>query len=165
MNFQTMSKQRKMILIAAAVGAISMFLPWISVFGYSVSGMHGAGILVFLCFVAAGVIAFMGNQTQNLDTKNWMLVLIASGLAALIMVINFLSALDTLGYMGIGFYLALAASVALVYFAYTLRSPGDTMQRGLDVLKGGLGNSTNTTRTDTHTKVVNPTNDPSKPVI
>ena len=32
MNFQTMNKQRKFVLIAAAVGVISMFLPWISIF-------------------------------------------------------------------------------------------------------------------------------------
>ena len=31
MNFQTMNKQRKFVLIAAAVGVISMFLPWVSV--------------------------------------------------------------------------------------------------------------------------------------
>ena len=31
MNFQTMNKQRKFVLIAAAIGVISMFLPWISI--------------------------------------------------------------------------------------------------------------------------------------
>lgn len=37
MNFQTMNKQRKFVLIPAAAGIISMFLPWvrISVFGFS----------------------------------------------------------------------------------------------------------------------------------
>ena len=29
MNFQTLNKQRKMILIAAAIGLIAVFLPWI----------------------------------------------------------------------------------------------------------------------------------------
>ena len=86
MNFQTMSKQRKFILIASAVGVISMFLPWvkISLFGFSssVNGMRDAGIFIFLCFVACGVISFLGNQTTNLDRTMWMVTLIVGGIGS-----------------------------------------------------------------------------------
>ncbi|MEO9004287.1 MAG: hypothetical protein ABI288_06105, partial [Ginsengibacter sp.] len=94
MNFQTMSKQRKFVLISAAVGFISMFLPWvsISVLGYtqSVNGMHDKGILVFLCFVVSGAIAYFGDQTKNLDKTMWTVTLIAGALA-LLMIIWFYS--------------------------------------------------------------------------
>ena len=85
MNFQTMNKQRKFVLIAAAIGVISMFLPWISVsvLGYSqsVNGMHDKGILVFLCFAASGIIAYLGDQTKNLDKTMWTVTLLAGAIA------------------------------------------------------------------------------------
>ncbi len=82
MNFQTMNKQRKFVLIAAAVGVISMFLPWfLSLFRFwamtnrSENGLHGNGIFVFLCFIACGVIAYLGDQTKNLDKTMWAIAL------------------------------------------------------------------------------------------
>jgi peptidoglycan/LPS O-acetylase OafA/YrhL len=172
MNFETMSKQRKMILIAAAVGVIAMFLPWvsISVFGLaggSANGMHGEGILVFLCFLVAGALAWMGDQNKSLNQTNWMLTLVAGGLASLIMVIRFLSWLDILSIVSFGFYLALAASIAIVAFAYINRTAGETLQSGFDSLKNKFSNTSATTHTDVNptTKVINPTNDPTKPVV
>ena len=84
MNFQTMNKQRKFVLIAAAVGIISMFLPWISFFGFSINGMHGSGIVVFLCFAVSGIIALLGDQTKNLEKTMWGITLIAGAIALLI---------------------------------------------------------------------------------
>jgi len=142
MNFQTMNKQRKFILIAAAVGVIAMFLPWVRVsfFGISnsVNGFHDIGILVFLCFVGAGVVAFLGDQTKSLDKTFWFIALAAGGIAALIMVINFLRALDMLSYLSFGFYLALLASLAVVGAAYMYRSPGDSIKGGFDSLKNDI---------------------------
>lgn len=168
-----MSKQRKMILLAAAVGVIAMFLPWwsisLGIFGSgSVNGLHGEGLVVFLCFVAAGVLAYMGDQTKNLDRTNWMFTLIAGGVASLIMIIRFISWLDILNALSIGFYLALAASVAIVTFAYINRTAGETLQGGFDSLKTKFTNQPTTpAQTDANptTKVINPTNDPSKPVV
>jgi len=151
MNFQTMSKQRKFILIAAAVGVISVFLPWVSVSfgpyggGFSANGFSGIGILVFLCLVACGVLAFMGDQTKNLDKTFWMITLIAGGVAALIMVINFLRAMGTTGafsVIGFGFYLTTAASLAVVLATYMFRSPGDSIKGGFDSLKGDIEKKT-----------------------
>ena len=90
MNFQTMNKQRKFVLIAAVAGVISMFLPWVSIsllgFTQSVNGMHGSGILVFLCFAASGIVAYLGDQTKNLDKTMWLVTLIAGALATLIVI-------------------------------------------------------------------------------
>jgi peptidoglycan/LPS O-acetylase OafA/YrhL len=177
MNFQTMSKQRKMILIAAAVGVICMFLPWISIsfLGQSatVNGMHDSGILVFLCLLAAGAIAFMGDQTTNLNKTNWMLIIIVGGLAALIMLIKFLNSMDALDFIGIGFYGVLLASIGVVAFAFMNRSATDTLQGGFDSLKGEMNrrmntpntNSTTTTMPTTTTVSHTSTDDPTRPIV
>lgn len=146
MNFQTMNKQRKFILIAAALGAIAMFLPWVSfsAFGFSssVNGMHGVGILVFLCFIGAGVVAFLGDQTKSLDKTFWFVALACGGIATLIMVINFLRALDNISYISIGYYLATAAAIAVLASAYMFRSPGDSIKGGFDSLKSDIEKKT-----------------------
>lgn len=167
MNFATLNKQRKMILIAAAVGVISMFLPWVSFLGFSTNGMNGWGVLVFFCFAGAGVISLMGDQTRNLEPMNWMLTLIAGGVAGLIMVINFFNAIDALGYLSIGFYGALVAAVALPAFAYMYRTANDSLQSGFDTLKNNFNAPSQAKDRDTNstTKVINPSNDPSKPVV
>lgn len=178
MNFETMSKQRKMILIAAAVGIISMFLPWFSIsslFGnVSVSGMNGLGILVFLCFLAAGALAFMGDQTTNLNQTNWMGVLIAGGVAALIALIRLLSPPFGLS-ASFGLFIALAASIGIVAFAFMNRSASDTLQGGFDSLKSSFNSgattahtgTTTTTTTTTPTTTVShtPTDEPNRPTV
>ncbi len=82
-----MSKQRKFLLIFSIVGFISMFLPWASIpmFGYtqSANGMHKEGVVVFLCFVATGVIAYIDDQKKNLDKTLWTVTLLAGTIALL----------------------------------------------------------------------------------
>lgn len=164
MNFQTMSKQRKMILIAAAVGVISMFLPWVSVFGFSANGMNGWGILVFLCFLGAGALTLMGDQTKNLEPMYWLLALVAGGVASLIMLVNFINASGNLGFVSIGFYGALLAAFGVVAMTYMHRSASDSIQGGYDTLRNSFNTpaATNPSETTTHTKVINPTNDTSR---
>ena len=137
MNFDTMSKQRKYILIAAVAGVIGMFLPWFSLpFFGSLNGMHGAGILIFLCLAACALIAFLGDQTKELDRTMWMIVLIASAIASLFMVYHFFESIGAgFSYLSFGFYIALLASLATLYFIYKYRSPGDNIKDGFDRLK------------------------------
>ena len=149
MNFQTMNKQRKFILIAAAVGIIAMFLPWlkISFFGMntSVNGMHGSGILVFLCFLGAGVVAFLGDQTKNLDKTFWFITLACGALASLIMVWNLIDVLGSgLSFLSIGFYLAVLAAVAVLLVTYIYRNPSDSIKSGFDSLKHDIEEKTKT---------------------
>jgi len=154
MNFETMSKQRKMILIATAVGVIGMFLPWTSFGGFTASGMRGGGIIVFICFLAAGFLSFTGDQTTNLNKMNWTLTLIVGAIALLIAVINFFDAPKAI--IGVGLYVALAASIAVLAFAYMNRSAGDSFQSGFDTLKSGFNNASQTGPTTTP-------NDPPRP--
>lgn len=143
MNFQTMSKQRKFVLIAAIIGLIAMFLPWINLglFG-SVNGMHSEGIIVFLCFLGAAGVCLAGDQTKTLDKTFWFIALACGAIASLINVINFFRAIDALGFFGIGFYLAILASLATLGAAYMFRSPTDSIKGGFDSLKKDIEEKT-----------------------
>lgn len=149
MNFQTMNKQRKYILIAAVVGFIAMFLPWfsITIFGMtsSANGMHGRGILAFLCFVGAGVVAFWGDQAKNLDKTFWFIALACGALASLIMVWTFIDAMSSgISFLSFGFYLALLASIAVLAATYMFRNPSDSIKSGFDSLKHDIEEKTKT---------------------
>src|SRR5664279_5727761 len=153
MNFQTMNKQRKFVLIAAAIGVISMFLPWISVsvLGYSqtVNGMHDKGILVFLCFAASGIIAYLGDQTKNLDKTMWAVTLIA-GAVALLMILWFYFDVTGNGspfggsFIGFGLYISGLASLGILISAYAFRSPTDNLKDGFNSMKKDIESKINT---------------------
>lgn len=153
MNFQTMNKQRKFVLLAALAGVIGMFLPWYSysVFGASASinGMHGNGILVFICFAVAGVMAYLGDQTKTLPSTSWIVTLICGALAVIIVGWNIMRSSDYgLGAsMSIGIYLAAIASVAVVAAAFMFRAPGDNIKGGFDSLKNDINTKMNNPNT------------------
>lgn len=152
MNFQTMSKQRKFVLIAALVGVVATFLPWwsFSTFGYaySINGFHGLGILAFLCFVAAGVMAYMDDQTTNLNKTKWMATLIAGGIATLIILYYMVGSGSVLSTLGIGIYLSALAALGIVLSAFLFRSPTDDIKGGFDSLRNDISNRM---KSDTHT--------------
>jgi len=68
---KSINLQRKLILIAAVAGVISIFLPWItiSIMGMeeSVNGFRGVGFVVFLAFALAALISLLCDQSQKLD--------------------------------------------------------------------------------------------------
>ncbi len=154
MNFNLMNKQRKFLLISSAVGFVSMFLPWVSIsmFGYtqSANGMHKEGIVVFLCFVVTGVIAYIDDQKKNLDKTMWTVTLLA-GVIALLFTIWYYSEITSsimgAAVVGFGLYIAAIAAIGVVLSAYLLRSPENNLKEGFDSLKVGLkdkfGNSGN----------------------
>jgi uncharacterized protein YacL len=148
MNFQTMNKQRKFILIAAVVGIIAMFLPWMTIsffgFGSSINGMHGSGILVFLCFIVAGVVAYLGDQTKTLEKTFWFVALICGALATLVMLWFLIDIMGGVGmsFLSIGFYLAILASIGTLASAYLFRSPTDSIKSGFDSLKNDIEQKT-----------------------
>lgn len=143
MNFQTLNKQRKFILISAAIGIISIFLPWFSAgaFGFSVhiNGFHGWGILAFLCFIASVVIAFLGVQTETLDKSMWLAAIICGVLALLCVIITMLSSSSGLGFIsaafGIGIWIALAAAIGVTVFAWMFKNPAHDFKSGFESLK------------------------------
>jgi hypothetical protein len=140
MNFSTMSKQRLFIIIAAVIGLISLFLPWKTVsagmmgmnMAESTNGFRDVGIVVFLAFLAAGIISFLGDQTRPLERNMWFAVLGAGGAALLFTIIYMTkSGGDALGIVevgnGIGLWLALLCSIAVLAFAFLFRGQPITM--------------------------------------
>ncbi|MFT4203449.1 MAG: SHOCT domain-containing protein [Chitinophagaceae bacterium] len=157
MNFQTLNKQRKSVAIAALLGTISIFLPWIKVdafmFEQSVNGFHGWGVLAFLAFVTSLVLSLVGTQTDALPKRNWLIVLVAGAVSLLIVLVAVVRAhnasssinntVEGLGSLfgsnsnsaksmfgsGLqwGIWLALIASIGVVAGAWFLKSPGMTL--------------------------------------
>ena len=153
MNFQTISKQRKFVLISAAVGFVSIFLPWVSIslFGYtqSVNGMHDKGILVFICFVVSGIIAWLGDQTKNLDKTMWSLTLLAGAIALLFTIWFYSQATSSIvgsSLIGFGVYIAAIASIGILASAYIYRSPGDNLKDGFNNMKRDIESKIGTGR-------------------
>jgi uncharacterized membrane protein YoaK (UPF0700 family) len=151
MNFQTMNKQRKFVLIFAATGIISMFLPWISVslFGYSQTqnGMHDVGILTFLCFGVIAAIAYLGDQTKNFDKTMWPVVLIAGALALLSIIWFYSKANDSImgsSLIGFGLYIAAITAIGVLASAYMFRSATDNLKDSFTNLKNELENKIKT---------------------
>jgi len=154
MNFQTISKQRKFVLISAAVGFVSIFLPWVSIslFGYtqSVNGMHDKGVLVFICFVVSGVIAWLGDQTKNLDRTMWTVTLLAGAIALLFTIWFYSQATSSIvgsSLIGFGVYIAAIASIGILASAYIYRSPGDNLKDGFNNMKRDIESKIGTGRT------------------
>ena len=146
-----MNKQRKFVLIFAAAGIISMFLPWISVslFGYSQTqnGMHDVGILTFLCFVVIAVIAYLGDQSKNFDKTMWPVVLIAGAVALLSIIWFYSKANDSImgsSLIGFGLYIAAIAAIGILASAYMFRAATDNLKDSFTNLKNELENKINT---------------------
>ncbi len=149
MDFQTLHKQRKAIIVTAGIGVIAMFLPWVSFLGIvSVNGLHGGGIIVLLAFIGAGLLAFLNGGAAPLDKTRWAAVMACGAVAAAFMVYALLSATEAIGFLGIGFWLALLASVAVLGAAWMFRDPSHTIRGGFDTLKDEVnrraGNVSNT---------------------
>jgi NADH:ubiquinone oxidoreductase subunit 6 (subunit J) len=159
MNFQLLNKQRKMILIAAAVGLISVFLPWIKLsagmFGQevvseSVNGFHGWGILAFLAFAVACVISLLGDQTKTLDKTMWIVALAGGAVALISVVISLLNSpageamLADIKF-GFGIWIALAASLGTIGAAWMFKNPEDTLKDGFESLKKSVAMPSNST--------------------
>jgi hypothetical protein len=181
MNFQTLPKQRKFILVLATIGTISIFLPWFTVsaeglgvqVSESTSGFHGTGVLVFIAFIAAGILALVGDQSRIMEKTMWMTTLVAGAVALLFVVINLTNTPnsgDGFGFAhagpGFGIWISLAASIGTLVAAWVLRNPGDTLKGGFDSLKhdisglagpaatpSGTSNTANRTSTDSNNKV------------
>ncbi|MDB5156017.1 MAG: hypothetical protein JWR50_724 [Mucilaginibacter sp.] len=144
MNFQQLHKQRKILLISSLTGIIACFLPWYSFFTGSVNGMNGMGSFVFLLFIAAGIMAFTGDQKITISSKPWLLTIAAGAINIAIIgyyIIRFESAtsgMDTESSntlkslygnndygLGIGIWLTLATAIVVTVSAYIFRSPGN----------------------------------------
>lgn len=148
MDFNAMHKQRKFVLIFAALGILSAFLPWFKVdvlgHGASVNGLHGNGIIVFLAFIACGAMAWLGDQKINLSKNAWLITLGAGAIALLFCVINLLNKGGAGGLgndlvkVGLGLILATLSAAGVLYGAYQFRSASDNLKQSLKNMKDDI---------------------------
>ncbi len=104
MNFSAIPVQLKVILSAAALTAVAAFLPWASVFGVSVSGIRGDGVITLLLAIGGGGLV-LANRTGRVTS------LIVEGLlGAFVVIIALYHVNDPFG--AIGIYLTLLAGLA-----------------------------------------------------
>lgn len=141
MNFRTMSRQRRYILLFTAAGFISMFLPWIYIdlFGFHqiVNGLHDKGIAVLICFITVGIIVFAGNQKEGLEKGKWTIIVVCAFLAILLMLWYFSKAAKTvmgISVIGYGFYLAALSSLGVLLSAYIFPSRRNTRNAASDAV-------------------------------
>lgn len=146
-----MNKQRKLILLAAMIGIISTFLPWVSVsagaFGYSISrsqnGFHGVGILYFILMIGVALIGFMGTKTDMVSKNIRLGVMGGAALALICLLIAYGNAKDQAGggyglvnaAVGIGFILSFLAATALILIPLFIKQPGESLAGDLEQLK------------------------------
>lgn len=146
MNFSNFHQQRKLIIIAASIGIVSIFLPWVSSF-ISMNGFSSIyGILTFICFIACFAIALIGNQSEPLPKQNLFLELGAGGGAILLSSITLFSLLSHIVMNpGIGVILSFFASGGILAAAWFLKRPEDSIEGSLNALKNGLASMTSST--------------------
>jgi hypothetical protein len=129
MEQMNLHKQKLYAVIIAAIGLISVFLPWWKVSfggfggfgggGYSINGLRDLGIIVFLGFIGAGVVTFaMGDKTKAFEGQVKMIVAACFGAAALFALIQFLRQTR---FTSFGLYLAILAGIAGVVLVYVLK--------------------------------------------
>jgi hypothetical protein len=161
-----MNKQRKLILIAAAIGIISTFLPWFTIsasaFGYNIkqsqNGFHGIGILYFLLLIAVAAIAAVGEQKERLQ-KNMRLAVIGAGaLAVICMLIGYGNIADTSSSgmveagVGYGFVLSFLAALAVTAIPFIIKDPGESLASDIANLKSTVKSMQDTVITATAPK-------------
>lgn len=151
MDFNTMHNQRKFIMIAAVIGLIGCFLPWItfpSLFGLgktSWNGFHRGGLLVFISMIVAGVLAFVGDQKTALQQTAWIIVLALGAVSVLICILTMVNKfgageLGGLVKTGIGLYISALASAGVVAAAYLFKGAGQDLGRSLNEMKKNVAN-------------------------
>ena len=74
----------------------------------------------------------------------WLIALAAGAISVLCVVVRLSGAGDAFGILkpGIGLWLALAASIGIIAFAWLYKNPADTLQNAFDSLKGNISSST-----------------------
>jgi len=150
MNFQTLNKQRKFILIASVLGIISVFLPWVtvSVFGlsHSVNGFQGWGVFIFLLFIVSLFNALAGNQVEPLSGTSRLVAVGCGVLAILSTLMAFRGARYNLDgglglvdvNVGIGCISSGIVSAATILFSLIFKKSDDSLKKSIEGLKKSI---------------------------
>jgi len=110
MDISRLSTPQRVSAISILVVALAAFLPWVSIFGISVSGIRGDGVITLILAVAGGVVlavtAGLFGEPKGAGKASQIALLVMSALVALIGI------LDMNGAAAIGLYLTLFGGIA-----------------------------------------------------
>ena len=101
------------------------------------------------------MIAYMGDQTKNLDKTMWGIVLVAGAmLADYCALFGFISKSVTrlwvVQLVGFGLYIAGIAAIGVLVSAYLFSSPTDNIKDSFNSMKKNIENKMGNTGTTTH---------------
>jgi hypothetical protein len=110
MDLTRLSVPQRLSLGSMAVIAISAFLPWVSIFGISVSGIEGDGVITLIVSLAgAGLLVttagVIGNEAKTPGKISQISLIVLAALVALVALI------DMNGAAAIGLYLTMFAGL------------------------------------------------------
>ena len=112
MDLGRLTTPQRVSAVAILVVALAAFLPWASVFGLSVSGINGDGVITLLMAVAGAIIlAITSGVTGKEPTTGRWPTLTLVVLAALVTLI---ALIDMSGLAAIGLYLTLFGGIGWV---------------------------------------------------
>jgi len=79
-----MHKSRTLVLVGAALGILSAFMPWASIGRLSVSGIDGSdGYIVIGVFAACLVLGLAGDKRAPISTVATIVVIVLAGLGGI----------------------------------------------------------------------------------
>ncbi|WP_332643794.1 hypothetical protein [Aeromicrobium sp.] len=112
MNVSQLTTPQRISAISIVVVAVAAFLPWVSLFGISVIGVEGDGIMTLVLALAGGVVLALTTgiftTPGHPGMRSQVTLLVLAVLVALIGLV------DMNGAAAIGLYLTLFAGVAWV---------------------------------------------------
>ena len=137
-----MHKQRLAVMIAAGLGVIGVFMPWvvsesITIFGSTIpgvsyNGMDLNGWIPLLLAVAAGVFAFLGDDREKAIDANFVKIVAGTGAG----IVLFMLYIWIMGRgLSIGVYLTLLAGLAILAVPFVIKDSGEFEMPTKDSIK------------------------------
>ncbi len=133
-----MNKQRIILLAASGIGMLSTFIPWAKVQVFFIkkdmtlfdTDVPAVGWLLLACFIVAAVFSFLGDDRAKPIGKSNRLVVLITGIAALLITIFGMLAWgfgDAASYttFGMGIYLSFLTSLTLVVIPFVMKDNGE----------------------------------------
>jgi uncharacterized membrane protein YjdF len=134
MDFNTLHKQRKFVMIAAAVGILMLLI------GLKY-GLGGEGVITLLAFAGAGYFAYSGDQKKPMAKNAWLGTIGCGSLIILLFLINTLRfGFSILQYASFDFWLLILSAIAIVAAAYMFRDPNQDLKQSLSDMKKSVEN-------------------------
>ncbi|NYE36733.1 putative membrane channel-forming protein YqfA (hemolysin III family) [Nocardioides cavernae] len=112
MDFSRLTTAQRVTGISIVVVALAAFLPWVSIFGISVSGIRGDGVLTLvMALLGAAALAVRLGMLEKVTVPEKASLVVSLVLGVLVALIGLL---DMNGAAAVGLYLTLFGGIAWV---------------------------------------------------